>query len=46
VYGLNSLAQRQALWQDLKIIASNMQEAWCVKGDFNAVLHPGDRIRD
>jgi len=21
-----------------------MQQAWCVKGDFNAVYHPGDRI--
>ena len=21
-----------------------MQEAWCIQGDFNAVLHPEDRI--
>jgi len=21
-----------------------MQGAWCVKGDFNAMLHPGERI--
>ncbi|KAJ8430871.1 hypothetical protein Cgig2_011334 [Carnegiea gigantea] len=42
--GWNYTTLRQALWQDLKLIASNMQEAWCVKGDFNAVLHPDERI--
>ncbi|KAJ8419364.1 hypothetical protein Cgig2_020719 [Carnegiea gigantea] len=35
---------KQFLWQDLNVIASNMQTAWCVLGDFNAVLSPNDRI--
>jgi len=36
--------QRRILWDDLKQIAQNMEEAWCTLGDFNVVLYTGDRI--
>ena len=45
VYGANHEAQRGPLWEDLIHIAQGMDEAWCVLGDFNAVLYPGDRMR-
>ncbi|KAJ8431317.1 hypothetical protein Cgig2_032307 [Carnegiea gigantea] len=44
VYGANHEAQRGPLWEDLIHIAQEMDEAWCILGDFNAVLYPGDRI--
>ncbi|KAJ8444130.1 LOW QUALITY PROTEIN: hypothetical protein Cgig2_029905 [Carnegiea gigantea] len=44
VYGANHEAQRAPLWEDLIHIAKEMDEAWCVLGDFNAVLYPGDRM--
>ncbi|KAJ8421327.1 hypothetical protein Cgig2_012819 [Carnegiea gigantea] len=44
VYGANHETQRRQLWEDLIHIAQDMEEAWCILGDFNAVLYPGDRI--
>ena len=44
VYGKNSIALRKELWEDLRLLANNLQDAWCVLGDFNAVLSPEDRI--
>jgi len=44
VYGKNSIALRKQLWEDLRMFANNMQEAWCVLGDFNTVLARKDRI--
>ncbi|KAJ8419442.1 hypothetical protein Cgig2_014343 [Carnegiea gigantea] len=35
VYGFNHAAERVDLWSDLCSIANNMEEAWCVIGDFN-----------
>jgi len=44
VYGLNTLQGRLALWEDLKQLSFSLHGPWCVMGDLNAVLHPGDRI--
>jgi len=43
VYGANQEATRRELWEALESIAETMDEAWCVLGDFNAVLYPEDR---
>ncbi|KAJ8431937.1 hypothetical protein Cgig2_017423 [Carnegiea gigantea] len=32
------------LWSELKTTTQSMQEAWCILGDFNSILHTGDRI--
>ena len=39
VYGANHELQRKDLWDDLINIANSMNEAWCILGDFNAVLY-------
>ncbi|KAJ8423583.1 hypothetical protein Cgig2_002912 [Carnegiea gigantea] len=44
IYGINHESQRQNLWNDLKDIAQNMDEAWCLMGDFNALRFKDDRI--
>ncbi|KAJ8435573.1 hypothetical protein Cgig2_020035 [Carnegiea gigantea] len=44
-YVANHKLQRRDLWEDLLNIANSMDEAWCILGDFNAVLYTGDRIR-
>jgi len=44
VYGYNQAEAREPLWEALIDIAQNMDEAWCVLGDFNSVLHLGDRM--
>jgi len=44
VYGFNQAQHRHALWSDLQSIAAHMTEAWCVLGDFNAILHTEDRM--
>ena len=44
VYGANQEGQRRDLWEALKTIAKAMQEACCILGDFNSVLHPGDKM--
>ena len=44
VYAHNQAEARQPLWEDLINIAQNMDEAWCVLGDFNSVLGYGDRM--
>jgi len=44
VYGFNLAQERLALWADLKDIATYTSEAWCILGDFNAILHPEDRM--
>jgi len=44
VYGLNHESQRQELWHIFREIATNMEEAWCVVGDFKSILYIGDRI--
>ncbi|KAJ8421596.1 LOW QUALITY PROTEIN: hypothetical protein Cgig2_020785 [Carnegiea gigantea] len=44
IYGANQEGQRRALWEALKNIAKDMEEAWCILGDFNSVLYPRDRM--
>ena len=44
MYGRNLETQRTPLWNDLVSLASNLDDPWCVLGDFNAVLNPGERI--
>ena len=43
VYGANQEGTRRDLWTALEAIALSMDDAWCVMGDFNAVLYPEDR---
>ena len=31
------------MWEDLQLISQHMTEAWCIMGDFNAILHKEDR---
>jgi len=44
VYEANQEQQRRVLWEDLKQIAQDMEEAWFILEDFNYVLHLGDRM--
>jgi len=44
VYGFNHEAQRKPMWDTLADISHNMDDPWCVMGDFNSVLHQGERI--
>jgi len=44
IYGANQEGQRRLLWEALTAIANDMEEAWYILGDFNSVLHPGDRL--
>ena len=44
IYEANHEADRMSLWEGLTAIASHMEGAWCILGDFNSVLHQGDRI--
>lgn len=43
VYGSPQQVRRRQLWQELKEIGQNVQEAWGIVGDFNAVLHQHER---
>ena len=44
VYGENHERHRRVLWEALKSIALTMEDAWCILGDFNSILHQGNRI--
>jgi len=44
VYGMNHADQRQSLWKNLLDISLQMTEAWCILGDFNAILYKEDRL--
>ncbi|KAJ8419450.1 hypothetical protein Cgig2_023656 [Carnegiea gigantea] len=43
VYGINQEQQRQPIWGDLMALSHQMTEAWCIIGDFNAMLYKEDR---
>ncbi|KAI0501694.1 hypothetical protein KFK09_016639 [Dendrobium nobile] len=43
VYASNSYIERQTLWKDLLIIASDMRHPWTVIGDFNCCRLPSDK---
>jgi len=44
VYGANQEGHRRALWEAMKNITNTMEDAWCILGDFNSVLHLGDSM--
>ncbi|KAJ8442966.1 LOW QUALITY PROTEIN: hypothetical protein Cgig2_019539 [Carnegiea gigantea] len=44
VYGFNHAQQRKPLWEDLETISHQMQEAWCILGDFNTILWKEDKM--
>ena len=44
IYGFNHEDQRTSLWNDLLNIGRNMDDAWCLMGDFNALRSKEDRI--
>ncbi|KAJ8425229.1 hypothetical protein Cgig2_019118 [Carnegiea gigantea] len=43
VYEMNHDQQRQPMWEDLKALSQHMTKAWCILGNFNAVLYKEDR---
>lgn len=45
IYGLHTVETRIDLWTSLVRLNSNIQDLWCVLGDFNAVLTPDDRFQ-
>ena len=44
VYGMNQDQLRLTLWADLQVLSQQINEAWCILGDFNSVLYKEDRI--
>ena len=46
VYGRNHEEQRRSLWEDIRHLSHSSDAPWCILGDFNAVIHQGDRIGD
>ncbi|KAL0863670.1 hypothetical protein Bca101_042788 [Brassica carinata] len=44
IYGPAAVLRRMELWEKLSRIGVNRKESWCVFGDFNDILHNGERI--
>lgn len=44
IYGPTVYKERIALWESLSRIGVNRKESWCVFGDFNDILHNGEKI--
>ncbi|XP_074282927.1 uncharacterized protein LOC141607475 [Silene latifolia] len=44
VYGSNSDTERVHLWHELQDLKDQCNIAWCVVGDFNAILHYNERV--
>ncbi|XP_074297021.1 uncharacterized protein LOC141627693 [Silene latifolia] len=44
VYGSNSDTERLQLWQELQALKDSCNLAWCVGGDFNAIIHFNERV--
>ncbi|XP_074267113.1 uncharacterized protein LOC141590418 [Silene latifolia] len=44
VYGMNKAAERDPLWQKLRLYCKTCQGPWVVFGDFNAIMAPIERI--
>lgn len=44
VYGDPSENRKQYLWERLSRIGTNRRDNWCMFGDFNDILHNGDKI--
>lgn len=44
IYGPSVLRKRVELWERLSRIGVTRKESWCVFGDFNDILHNGEKI--
>lgn len=44
IYAKNSMQERVAMWEELKLLGTFIQEPWLLSGDFNIVLSSEDRI--
>ena len=44
VYGPSDWSSRCDLWERLSRIGVNRKEGWCVFGDFNDILHNGEKV--
>ncbi|KAJ8424252.1 LOW QUALITY PROTEIN: hypothetical protein Cgig2_007178 [Carnegiea gigantea] len=44
VYGFNRAHQRTQLWANLQTISLGLAGAWCIIGDFNAIMYKDDRM--
>uniref|UniRef100_A0A803LM05 Reverse transcriptase domain-containing protein n=1 Tax=Chenopodium quinoa TaxID=63459 RepID=A0A803LM05_CHEQI len=44
IYAYNTKAERDVLWNDLRILSGKIDEAWIALGDFNCVLEVDERI--
>lgn len=44
IYGPSVWKRRMALWERLSRIGVNRLDSWCIFGDFNDILHNGEKI--
>lgn len=44
VYGPSTLRGRMSLWERLSRIGVDRRDSWCAFGDFNDILHKGEKI--
>lgn len=44
IYGPTHFKRREVLWEKMSRIGVNRKESWCVFGDFNDLLHNGEKI--
>ena len=44
VYGPSDWSSRCELWERLSRIGVNRKDGWCVFGDFNDILHNGEKV--
>ncbi|XP_058726956.1 uncharacterized protein LOC131598361 [Vicia villosa] len=44
IYRKNRLEQRKILWKDIANMRPNVQDPWCLMGDFNNVMRAQDRM--
>ncbi|XP_072084389.1 uncharacterized protein [Arachis hypogaea] len=43
IYGTPQKASRRALWNEIRDLSSNINQPWCLIGDFNAILNDFER---